>query len=72
MEIINTEEVVDKLDMFQAIFGKVDKSGWWDLERIQTDSGMQLASRDFQEVLSVRGIHITLAVPYHQEINGKV
>ena len=52
---------MEKLDMFQAIFGKVDKSGWWDLERIQTDSGMQLASRDFQEGLSVRGVCIKLS-----------
>ena len=31
MENITTAEVMDKLDMFQAIFGKVDKSGWWDM-----------------------------------------
>ena len=34
MEIITTEEVRDKLDMFQDIFGKVDNFGWWDLEKI--------------------------------------
>ena len=34
MENITTEEVVDKLDIFQAIFGKVDEFGWWDMERI--------------------------------------
>ena len=28
-ENITTEEVMDKLDMFQAIFGKVNKFGWW-------------------------------------------
>ena len=28
MENITTEEVMDKLDMFQAIFGKVNKFGW--------------------------------------------
>ena len=28
MEIINTEEVMDKLDMFQAIFIKIDELGW--------------------------------------------
>ena len=27
MENITTEEVMDKLDMFQAIFGKVDQFG---------------------------------------------
>ena len=36
---INTEEVMDKIDMFQEIFGKVDEFGWWYIERIQTDSG---------------------------------
>ena len=34
MEKIKTEEVMDKLDMFQLRFGKIDKFGWWDLERI--------------------------------------
>ena len=28
MENITTEEVMDKLDMFQAIIGKVDEFGW--------------------------------------------
>ena len=28
MEIITTEEVTDKLDMFQARFGKIDEFGW--------------------------------------------
>ena len=31
MDKITTEEVMDKLDMFQSIFGKIDESGWWDL-----------------------------------------
>ena len=31
MENITTEEVMDKLDMFQAGFGKVDEFGWWDM-----------------------------------------
>ena len=29
MENITTEEVMDKLDMFQARFGRVDGFGWW-------------------------------------------
>ena len=33
MEKITTEEVIDKLDMFQYIFGKIDEFRWWDLER---------------------------------------
>ena len=32
MEKIKTEEVMDKLDMFQFIFGKNNQFGWWDLE----------------------------------------
>ena len=34
MEKITTEEVMDKLDMFQSRFGKIDQFGWYDLERI--------------------------------------
>ena len=34
MEIINAEEVTDKLIMFQDISGKIDDFGWWDLETI--------------------------------------
>ena len=63
---ITTEEVMDKLDMFQARFGIVDKFGWWDMDVIQTDAGTQFTSRDFQEGLSVSGVWIALAVPYHQ------
>ena len=39
MENITTEEVLDKLDMFQSRYRKVDEFGWWNLEIIQTDSG---------------------------------
>ena len=31
MDKITTEEVMDKLYMFQSIFGKIDEFGWWDL-----------------------------------------
>ena len=31
IENSTTEEVMDKLDMFQEIFGEVDKFGWWDM-----------------------------------------
>ena len=48
MEIINTEEVMDKLDMFQYIFGTIDKFGWRDLEIISEDSGTQFNSTEFQ------------------------
>ena len=39
MENITTELVIDKIDMFQTIFGKVNEFGWWDTERIQTNAG---------------------------------
>ena len=47
IESITTEEVMDKLYMFQAISGKLYEFGWWDLERIQTDTGMQFTSMEF-------------------------
>ena len=63
---------MDKLDIIQARFGKVYKFGWWDMEIIQTDAGMQFTSNDFQEVISVLGVWLKLAALYHQEINGQV
>ena len=41
MEKITTEEVMDNLDMFQYRFKKMDKFGWWYLERISSDTGTQ-------------------------------
>ena len=35
MEIITTEEVMDKLNMFQDRFGKLDEFFWWGLEKNQ-------------------------------------
>ena len=29
MEKITTEEVMDKLDIFQSRFGKIEQFGWW-------------------------------------------
>ena len=49
MEKITTEEVMDKLDMFQSTFGKIDEFGWWDLERISADAGTQFNLKDFKE-----------------------
>ena len=42
MENITTAEVMDKLDMFQSRFRKIDQFGWWDLEIISADAGTQL------------------------------
>ena len=38
IEKIITEEVMDKLYMFQSISGKIDELGWWDLEIISADA----------------------------------
>ena len=48
IENSTTEEVMDKLYMFQAIFGKVDEFGWWDMERVQTGAGIQFTTKEFQ------------------------
>ena len=45
MENITTAEVMNKLDIFQSRFGKIDQFGWWDLERISADAGTQLPQR---------------------------
>ena len=43
-ELYGMENITDKLDTFQLLFVKVDELGWWDLERIQTDAGLQFIS----------------------------
>ena len=48
MGIITTEELMDKLDIFQAILLKIDQFGWWDLEIILEDAGTQFTSTEFQ------------------------
>ena len=41
MENITTAEVMDKLDMFQSRFRKIDQFSWLYLERISAYAGMQ-------------------------------
>ena len=48
MEIINTEEVMDKLGMFQSRSGKIDEFGWWGLEILSADAYTQFNSTEFQ------------------------
>ena len=72
MENITTEEVMDKLDMFQSRFGKIDQFGWWDLERISADAGTQFTSTKFKEECQISGVRLTLAALEHQEMNGQV
>ena len=66
MENITTEEVMDKLVMFQAIFGKTNEFSWWDMERIQTESGTNFTSKEFQGGIYVRGLQLSLAAPDHK------
>ena len=49
MENITTAEIMEKMDMFQSRFGKIDQFGWWYLERISADAGTQFTSSDFKE-----------------------
>ena len=63
---------MDKLDMFQTIFGKIDQFGWWDLERIARDAGTQFTSTAFKYECQTRKVRLTLASPEHQEMNGQV
>ena len=58
--------------MFQARFLKVDEFCFQGLKQIQTDSGINFTSKDFKQVISVREVRLTLAAPYHQEINDQV
>ena len=72
MENITTEEVLDKLDMFQSRCGKINQFGWWDLERISADAGTQFTSTKFNEECQICGVLLTLSAPEHQEMNGQV
>ena len=71
MDNITTEEVMDKLDMFQSRFGKIDQFVWWDLEIISADAGTQFTSTEFKDECQTRGVSLKLAAPEHQEMNGQ-
>ena len=72
MDKITTEEVMDKLDMFQSICGKIDEFGWWDLERISEAAGKKFISSGFIEEFKNRRVHLALAALEHHEMNGRV
>ena len=57
---------MDKLDMFQSIFGEIDQFGWWDLEIFSADSGTQFTLTEFKEECQTRGVCLTLAAPEYQ------
>ena len=63
---ITTEEFMDKLDMFQSRFGKIDEFGCRDLEIISADAGMQFNLTNFKQDCQTRGVHLTLAALDHQ------
>ena len=63
MEKITTEEVMEKLDMFQYRFGKIDQFGWWDLERISADAGTQFTSTEFKDEFQTCGVRLKLTAP---------
>ena len=65
MDKITTEEVMDKPDMFQFRFGKINELGWWDLEIISSDAGTQFTSTKFNEECQTRRVHLTLSPPEH-------
>ena len=58
--------------MFQSRFGKIDQFGWWDLERISADADTQFTSTESKDECQTRGVHLTLAAPEHQDMNGQV
>ena len=58
--------------MFQSRFRKIDQFVWWDLEIISADAGTQFTLTDFKDECQTRGVHLTLAAPEHQEMNGQV
>ena len=72
MENITTAEVMEKLDMFQSKFGKIDQFGWWDLERNSADAGTQFILTEFKEECQTRKVRLTLAAPEHQDMNRQV
>ena len=56
MENITTEEVMEKLDMFQSRFGKIYQFGWCDLEIISADAGTQFTSTEFKYECQTCGV----------------
>ena len=63
---------MNKLDMFQYRFGKMDKFGWWDLEIIPADTGTKFTSMELQDEFQTHGFHMTLENMEHQETNGNI
>ena len=63
---------MDKLDMFQYRFVKIDELGWWDLERISSDAGTHFTSTEFRYEFQNCDVWLTFTYPEHQEMNRQV
>ena len=66
MDKITTEEVTEKLDMFQSRFGKIDQFGWWDLEIILAVADTQFTSTKFKDERQSHGFCLMLGAPEDQ------
>ena len=58
--------------MFQAIFGKIDEFGSWDLEIISADAGTQFTSTEFQDECQTCVVRPMLAALENQEMNRQL
>ena len=72
MDKITTEEVMDRLDMFQSRFGRIDELGLWDLGIISADAGTQFTSTEFKQECQTCEVRLTLEAPEHQYMYGQV
>ena len=72
MEIINTEEIMDTLYMFQGRLVKIDEFDWWYLEIVSVDVDTQITSMEFQDESQTRDVQLTLAALEHSEMNLQV
>ena len=51
---------------------KIDKFGWWYLERISVDASTQFYPMDFKDECKTCGVWLTSAAPEHQQMKGQV
>ena len=66
MDRVTTEEFMEKLDIVQSRFGKINEFGWWDLEIFSTDASTQFTSTEFQDKFQTNNVYLTFAAPEHQ------
>ena len=56
---------LEKLNMFQSRFGKIDKF-------ITADADTQFTSMEFKDECQTCGVNLLLAAPEHQDMKGQV